>query len=71
MKNYKVEIEEILQNVYDIKANSIEEAINIAQERYYDEEYMLDEKNLKETNFREYPNKLMREEKTKKRDMER
>lgn len=54
MKTYKVEIEEILQNVYDIEANSLEEAINIAEERYRNEEYILEAEDLKKTNFREY-----------------
>lgn len=71
MKNYKIEIEEILQNVYDIEASSLEEAINIAQDRYYNEKYILEAENLKETNFREYQDKMMRDEKTKKKQMER
>ena len=33
MKTYKIEVEEIMQNVYDIEANSLEEAINIAEEK--------------------------------------
>lgn len=66
MKTYKIEIEEILQDVYSIEANSLEEAINIAQERYSNEEYILESETLKETNFREY-----KEEKNKKIELER
>ena len=53
-KFYHIEIEEILQNVYDIKANSLEEAIEIARTRYKNEEYALNENCLKETNFKEF-----------------
>lgn len=53
-KIYHVEIEEILQDVYDIEANSYEEAEEIARERYRNEEYILEAETLKETNFREF-----------------
>ena len=52
-KFYHIEIEEILQNVYDIKAKSLEEAIEIARARYKNEKYILNENCLKETNFKE------------------
>lgn len=71
MKTYKVEIEEILQNVYDIEANSLEEAINIAEERYRNEEYILEAEDLKKTNFREYQDEVARDEKSKKKELER
>ena len=71
MKTYKVEIEEILQNVYDIEANSLEEAINIAEERYRNEEYILEAEDLKKTNFREYQDEVARDEKPKKKELER
>lgn len=71
MKTYKVEIEEILQNVYDIEANSLEEAINIAEERYRKEEYILEAEDLKKTNFREYQDEVARDEKSKKKELER
>lgn len=58
MKTYKIEVEEILQNVYDIEANSLEEAIDIAEEKYHNEEIVLDYNTLKETNFREYKDEL-------------
>ena len=53
-KIYHIEIEEILQNVYDIKANSLEDAIEIARARYKKGEYILNENCLKETNFKEF-----------------
>ena len=71
MKTYKVEIEEILQNVYDIEANSLEEAINIAEERYRNEEYILEAEDLKKTNLREYQDEITRDEKPKKKELER
>lgn len=71
MKTYKVEIEEILQNVYDIEANSLEEAINIAEERYRNEEYILEAEDLKKTNFREYQDEITRDEKPQKKELER
>lgn len=68
MKTYKIEVEEILQNVYDIEANSLEEAIDIAEEKYHNEEIVLDYNTLKETNFREYKDEL---EKDKPKNKER
>lgn len=68
MKTYQIEVEEILQNVYEIKADSLEEAINIVEEKYYNEEIVLDYEALKETNFREYKDEL---EKDKPKNKER
>lgn len=70
MKTYKIEVEEILQNVYDIEANSLEEAIDIAEEKYHNEEIVLDYNTLKETNFREYKDELEKE-KPKNKERER
>lgn len=55
MKVYRIEVEEILQDVYDIEANSLEEAIDIAEEKYHKEEIVLAPESIKETNFREFP----------------
>jgi hypothetical protein len=54
MKKFKIEIEEILQNVYEVEANSLEEAISIIQEKYKNCEIVLDPETIKETNFREF-----------------
>ena len=62
MKTYQIEIEEILQNVYEIEAKSLEEAISIAEERYSNEEYVLEPECIKETNFREFPNPVKNKE---------
>ena len=53
-KIYHIEVEEILQNVYEIEANSYKEAEDIAREKYKNGELVLEAVSLKETNFREY-----------------
>lgn len=70
MKVYHIEVEEILQNVYEIEANSLEEALDIAEERYRNQEIELDHNALKETNYREFEDTTLKEKK-KNRDMER
>lgn len=39
-KNYEIEIEETLQKVVKINANSLKEAIDIAREKYSNEEFV-------------------------------
>ena len=70
MKVYQIEVEEILQNVYEIEANSLEEALDIAEEKYRNQEIELDYNCLKETNYREFEDTALKEKK-KNRDMER
>lgn len=70
MKTYKIEIEEVLQEVYEIKAESLEDAISIAEEKYYSGEYELSPETVKERNFREYKDELEKD-KTKNKDRER
>ena len=70
MKVYQIEVEEILQNVYEIEANSLEEALDIAEEKYRNQEIELDYNCLKETNYREFEDATLKEKK-KNRDMER
>lgn len=52
MKKYKIEIEEILQKVFDVEAESLDEALNIAEDKYREGEYELSPETIKETNFR-------------------
>lgn len=59
-KTYNIEIEEILQKVVKIKANSLDEAIDIAKERYRNEEYILDENDFKGAEFSEYKDEVIR-----------
>lgn len=57
MKKFKIEVEEILQNVYEVEADSLEEAISIIHEKYKKCEIELVAEDLKEVNFREYKEK--------------
>lgn len=68
VKTYKIEIEELLQHVYEIEANSLEEAIDIAREKYSNEEYVLDYQDYKGTEFREYKDEVFKENKPKNRE---
>ena len=67
-KEYEIEIEETLQKVVKIKANSLNEAINIAKEKYSNEEYILDYQDYKGTEFSEYKDELVKEKKVKNRE---
>lgn len=67
-KNYEIEIEETLQKVVKINANSLEEAIDIAREKYSNEEFVLDYQDYKNTVFREYRNEVLKEKKEKNRE---
>lgn len=53
-KFYNIEIEEVLQKVVKVKADSLSEAIEKVEERYRDEEYVLDYNDFKGVKFREY-----------------
>lgn len=54
MKIYNIEIEELLQRVVRVKANSLDEAIDKVQERYKNEKYVLDYNDFKGVEFREF-----------------
>lgn len=54
MKIYEIEIEEVLQKVVKVKANSLDEAIDKVQERYKNEKYILDYNDFKGVEFREF-----------------
>lgn len=41
MKKFKVTIEEHISETFDIEATDMEEAMQLAEERYYDGEYVL------------------------------
>ena len=53
-KIYKIEVEEILQNVYPVKAKSLAEAIDKVKEKYKNGDIVLYAECLMETNFSEY-----------------
>lgn len=52
MKQFEIEIEEILQRDIKVEADSKEEAIRIVKEKYRNEEIVLDESDFKEVSFR-------------------
>ena len=64
-KTYKIEIEETLQRIVDIQANSLDEAIDIAQNRYSNQEYVLDYEDYKGVEYREYKDEVIKEKKNK------
>ncbi len=68
-KVYQIEIEETLQRIVEIKANSLDEAIDIARDRYKNEEYILKKEDLKCTEFSEYKDEVTKQKKHK--EMER
>lgn len=65
---YKIEIEETLQRVVEIKADSLDDAITIARERYSNEEYILDENDFKGAEFSEYKDEVIRQKNKKERE---
>lgn len=67
-KIYQIEIEETLQKVVKIKADSLDEAIDIAQNRYSDQEYMLDYEDYKGVKFREYKDEVIKQKNKKERE---
>lgn len=60
-KSYKIEIEETLSRVLEIKANSLEDAISIVQQKYSNEEYLLNENDYKGVDIRAYEDEKIKE----------
>ena len=54
MKIYEIEIEEVLQKVVKVKADSLYEAIDKVEEEYRNEKYVLDYNDFKGVEFGEY-----------------
>ncbi len=67
-KVYQIEIEETLQKVVKIKADSLDEAIDIAQNRYSNQQYVLDYEDYKGVEFSEYKDEVTKEKKHKERE---
>lgn len=59
-KFYNIEIEEILQRVVKVKANSLNEAIDKVHNRYRQEKYVLDYNDFKDVEFREYKDEVQK-----------
>ena len=54
MRDFNIEVEEILQKVIKVKAENLDEALNKVNAAYKQEVIVLDYNDLKETNYREY-----------------
>lgn len=67
-KMYEIEIEEILQKVVKVKSNTLDEAISKVEDRYRNEEYILDYQDYKGTEFREFKDEVIKEKKHKARE---
>ena len=57
LKEYEVEIKEILSRIEKIEAGSLGEAIDKAMERYYAQEIILDAEDMKDVDFLPYEQK--------------
>lgn len=53
-KIFEIEIEEVLQKVVKVKADSLDKAIDKVEEGYRNEKYVLDYNDFKGVEFREY-----------------
>ncbi len=54
MKKFEIEIEEILQRVEEVEAETLEEALNIVDEKYDNQDIVLDYEDFKAHEIREY-----------------
>lgn len=70
-KTFEIEIEEILQKVVKVKANSLNEAIDKVEEKYRNEQYVLDYNDFKGVEFREYRDEVIKQKQKHKNQMER
>lgn len=62
MKKYDIEIEEILRRVISQEADSIESALDIVEEKYDNEEIVLDSSDFVEKSFNNLYSKPLKEE---------
>jgi len=46
MNNFKIAIEEMISDTFEVEANSLDEAIEIAKEKYKNGEFVLESGNL-------------------------
>ena len=67
-KIYEIEIEELLQKVVKVKATSLNEALDIVRNKYFNQEYVLDYEDYKGVEFREYKDKVLKKKKQKDRE---
>lgn len=57
LKEYEVEIKEVLSRIEKIEAGSLGEAIDKAMEKYYGQEIILDAEDMKDVDFLPYEQK--------------
>lgn len=67
-KVYEIEIQELLQKVVKVEANSLEEAIDIVQNKYSNQEIILDYEDYKGVEFKEYKDNVLDKKKQKNRE---
>lgn len=65
---FNIEAEEIFQDVYEVEADSLEEAIEIVRGKFDRGEIIFDSENFMGRNFREYKDVIEEKEKEKKND---
>lgn len=65
LKEYEIEIKETLQKIVKIEANSLDEAIDIVNEKYSNEEIILDENDFKDVEFSEYQEENIKQKQKK------
>lgn len=62
---FEVEVEERLSKLIEVKANSMEEAIDKVRDQYYDEDIVLDADDMKQVEFKEIGAKEIVKEKAR------
>ena len=60
-KEYEIEIEEILKRVVKVKADSLDDALDIVEDKYKKQEYILDSEDFKGAEFREYKDEIIKD----------
>ena len=67
-KKFQIEIEELSQKVVEVEADSLEDTIDIVQNKYSNEEYVLDYEDYKGVEFREFKDEVPEKKKQKDRE---
>lgn len=68
MAKFKIEIEETLQRVVEVNANNLSDAIQKVEEKYKNEEYVLNENDFKGVEFNEYKDDILKTKTRRKLD---
>ena len=67
-KKYDIEIEELFQKVVTVEADSLSDAFDIVQNRYSNQEYILDVYDYKGVEFSEYKDEHIKHKKSKSKE---